>query len=120
VARGPNNLVYPWGNDFVAANVVYGSNSNNRTAPVGSRAGGVSWVGALDMSGNVREWVSSVYGAYPYDENDESVSDNTNSRVLRGGSWNFNLTDVRSGDRYRDIPTYRSDFVGLRCVRSQE
>jgi len=115
-ARGPNNLTYPWGNDFVADNVVYGGNSG--TAPVGSRPNGASWVGAMDMSGNVWEWVSSLYGAYPYNETDESVSDNTLGRVFRGGSWVNNLPYVRSVYRVRSIPTGRDNDVGLRCVRS--
>ena len=119
-ARGPNNLTYPWGNDFVADNVVYSNNSNRRTAPVGSRAGGVSWVGAIDMSGNVLEWVSSLYGAYPYDETDENISNNSSVRVLRGGSWYSILTDVRSVYRGGSTPTVRGIDVGLRCVRSQE
>ncbi len=120
-ARGSNNLTtYPWGNDFVADNVVYSNNSNRRTAPVGSRAGGVSWVGAIDMSGNVLEWVSSLYGAYPYDETDENISNNSSVRVLRGGSWYSILTDVRSVYRGGSTPTVRGIDVGLRCVRSQE
>lgn len=121
-ARGPNNLIYPWGNEFVADNVVYSSNSNGRTAPVGSRVGGVSWVGAMDMSGNVWEWVSSLYGSnsYPYDEeNDESVNYNTNSRVLRGGSWSYSADGVRSANRFRDSPSGENYGGGLRCLRSQ-
>lgn len=116
-ARGPNNLIYPWGNDFVANNVVYEANANE-TAPVGSRAGGVSWVGAMDMSGNVWEWVSSLYGAYPYDENDESVNDNTNVRVLRGGSWDYYDFNVRASYRLWNSPTLLNDGRGFRCARS--
>ncbi|MCU0463837.1 MAG: SUMF1/EgtB/PvdO family nonheme iron enzyme, partial [Anaerolineae bacterium] len=56
-ARGPDGLVYPWGYEFIAENVVYSQNSNRQTAEVGSRPGGESWVGALDLSGNVWEWV---------------------------------------------------------------
>lgn len=117
--RGPNNLVYPWGNEFIADNVVYSGNSNNRPAPVGSRPGGVSWIGAMDMSGNVWEWVSSLYGAYPYDENDESVNDNEKSRVLRGGSW-YDFADyVRSAYRVRFTPSVVLNNLGFRCLRSQ-
>lgn len=65
-ARGPDNLVYPWGNEFVAENVVYGRNSGNVIAEVGTRPRGASWVGSLDMSDNVWEWVSTIYIGYPY------------------------------------------------------
>ncbi|MDX2076141.1 MAG: formylglycine-generating enzyme family protein [bacterium] len=118
VARGPNNLVYPWGNVFVGDNVVYAGNSNSRTAPVGSRAGGVSWVGAMDMSGNVLEWVSSLYGTYPHDENDENVSNNNNARVLRGGSWFNGDNFVRSALRDGFLPVEQINFFGFRCARS--
>ena len=47
-ARGPDSLIYPWGNAFIADNVVYFLNSENRTWDVGSRPQGVSWVGAYD------------------------------------------------------------------------
>ena len=55
-ASGPDNLIYPWGEELVETNLVFDRNSNNETAEVGSRPDGVSWVGALDMAGNVWEW----------------------------------------------------------------
>ncbi|MCL4256797.1 MAG: formylglycine-generating enzyme family protein, partial [Anaerolineae bacterium] len=115
VARGPNNLTYPWGNDFVADNVVYSDNSDNRTAPVGSREGGISWVGAMDMSGNVWEWVGSLYEPYPYDADHERIDDD-NQRVLRGGAWLDIDIFVRSTYRDRSIPTGEGDIIGFRCV----
>jgi serine/threonine-protein kinase len=59
-ARGPDGLIFPWGDQLISNNVVYEGNSLGETAAVGSRPGGASWVGALDMSGNVWEWVSSI------------------------------------------------------------
>jgi formylglycine-generating enzyme required for sulfatase activity len=60
-ARGPDSLVYPWGNDWNDNYAVWDGNSGYITAEVGSRPEGVSWVGAYDMSGNVWEWTSSRY-----------------------------------------------------------
>ena len=119
--RGPNNLIYPWGNEFVANNVVYDGNSNVRTASVGSREGGASWVGALDLAGNVAEWVSGSYEPYPYDSDDgreHNTGDDTSIlRVLRGGSWD-NL-DVYVRASYRNTgPTGVIDADGFRCSRS--
>jgi formylglycine-generating enzyme required for sulfatase activity len=77
-ARGPNSLTYPWGNTFDPSKVVYAANSGNYPVPVGSRPAGASWVGALDMSGNVFQWTSTAaseadpvkevqkYYRYPY------------------------------------------------------
>ncbi|MCA9909772.1 MAG: SUMF1/EgtB/PvdO family nonheme iron enzyme, partial [Anaerolineae bacterium] len=54
-ARGPNSLRYPWGNEWNENYAVWTGNST-KTADVGSHPEGASWVGALDMSGNVWEW----------------------------------------------------------------
>ncbi|MDZ4764130.1 MAG: SUMF1/EgtB/PvdO family nonheme iron enzyme, partial [Chloroflexota bacterium] len=92
-ARGPDALIYPWGNEFIAANVVYSGSSGDQTANVGSLPAGASWVGALDLSGNVLEWVSTIYDQdrypYPYraDDGREDIQDANNARVVRGGSW---------------------------------
>lgn len=123
-ARGPDALVYPWGNNFITDNVVYSGNSNNQTANVGSRPGGISWVGALDMSGNVREWTSSLYRDYPYNasdgrENNQSISTN-NYLVLRGGSWFNDTLYLRAPYRDRNAPNFRDNYDGLRCASSYE
>jgi formylglycine-generating enzyme required for sulfatase activity len=65
-ARGPDSLVYPWGNEFVGDNLVYGGNSGWVTAEIGSRPAGMSWVGAHDMSGNVGEWTTTIYDQERY------------------------------------------------------
>ncbi|NDJ62276.1 MAG: formylglycine-generating enzyme family protein, partial [Chloroflexi bacterium] len=119
-ARGPDNLIYPWGNEFVADNVVSGGNSGGQTAPVGSRPGGASWVGALDMSGNVLEWTSSAYEPYPYatdDGREGGNRTNDHTRVLRGGSFINTSHYLRSAGRVRDIPDGGLSF-GFRCARS--
>lgn len=126
-ARGPDNLIYPWGNDFDAANAVYSNSSNNQTATVSSKPSGFSWVGALDMSGNVWEWVSTLYKTYPYPtpnsilEQDSwiVINDITNNRVQRGGSWYDSDADLlRGAYRGGNVPDFHSNFVGFRCARS--
>lgn len=129
-ARGPDGLVYPWGNDFVADNVVYEDNAFGQTAEVGSRPGGVSWVGALDMSGNVQEWVSSLYQdhPYPYDAADgREVSgdiDGSRSRAKRNGSWchwdtgSENTSFLRAAHRSGQDPPYGNYSLGFRCARA--
>ena len=119
-ARGPDSLVYPWGDDFVADNVVYGGNSDAHTQTVGSKPSGASWIGALDMSGNVWEWTSTIYRDYPYHVTDgrEDTGDEDAVRVLRGGSWNLNQDRARAAYRLRSIPDVRIDSVGFRVVRS--
>jgi formylglycine-generating enzyme required for sulfatase activity len=116
-ARGPDGLVYPWGNEWVAENAVTNETSNSQTADVGSREGGMSWVGAQDLSGNVWEWTRSAYADYPYNANDgrENAS-STNSRVLRGGSWAYDVSRARAVSRSLSFPLDRGYSRGFRVV----
>lgn len=122
-ARGPDSLTYPWGNTYVAANVVDMGNSQGQSADVGSRPDGMSWVGAHDVSGNVWEWVSSIRLSYPYvkDEWRENPHDSSLDRVFRGGSWktpiNYAAYRTRSAFRSHDKPDFKDNFLGFRCVR---
>jgi formylglycine-generating enzyme required for sulfatase activity len=116
-ARGLDNLVYPFGNEFKMDLVVYSKNSNKSTATIGARPQGASWVGAQDMSGNVWEWMSSIHKTYPYkaDNARENMSSKA-ARVLRGGSWLNTPLDARAASRYHYAPHYRDPSIGLRCV----
>jgi formylglycine-generating enzyme required for sulfatase activity len=104
---------------------VYADNSGGQTADVGSKPGGVSWVGALDMSGNVWQWVSSIYRAYPYVPNDGRESSEVamdQLRVQRGGSWSNPDTDsLRSAFRNKLVASGMgadNAGFGFRCARS--
>ncbi|MDX2074821.1 MAG: SUMF1/EgtB/PvdO family nonheme iron enzyme [bacterium] len=120
-ARGMNNWLYPWGyNEFIADNAVFADNSNGQTADVGSRSGGASWVGAMDMSGNVWEWVSSLYQPYPYTAEDESDTNTDSIRVFRGGAWNNGEVQMRSTYRGGNFPTTIDGSIGFRCARDYE
>ncbi len=130
-ATGPESRKFPWGNDFDAARVVFKENSNGVTAPVSAsaRAPGAAWVGALDMSGNVSEWVSSLCYPYPYkvDDGREDLSviggfvdvllSPRKTRVYRGGSWRGGEGDLHSAARDWDSPDTGRDDVGFRCAR---
>ncbi len=121
-ARGPDGLVYPWGNDFVADNVVGLENSYGQTAPGGSKPGGVSWVGVYDLSGNLWEWVSDWYDADYYASSREvnpQGPENGQYRVLRGGSWDVSYsTFLRGAYRYNFFPPNGGNHFGFRCARS--
>lgn len=102
-ARGPDGLIYPWGNTFHGSKVIWSRNSDGHTWDVGGRLDGASWVGALDMSGNVWEWVVSVYGG----------------RMIRGGSWNDGSYDART-DALGYVPADSNDYIGFRCALDYE
>jgi formylglycine-generating enzyme required for sulfatase activity len=127
-ARGPDGLIFPWGDEWVDNSAVHGGNSRRQTSIVGSRPGGVSWVGALDMSGNVWEWVSTIYDSnpetdafpYPYDGTDrrEDLERTDVFRLVRGGSWDFFTNDLSAASRFRIDPNNWYLINGFRCSRS--
>ncbi len=131
-ARGPNRLVYPYGNEFDGSVTSYcdvsclaegadpgAMDGFSLMAPVGSFPGGASWVGALDMSGNAWEWVSTLYAEYPIITDSDVVYEagDTNERVVRGGSYLDNLFHLRSALRHHLAPNTALDTLGFRCVR---
>ncbi len=124
-ARGPDSLAYPWGNDFIADNVVYQDNAGGRTWAVGSKPGGVSWVGAYDSLGNVWEWVNDWYGSEYYGTLADGVvnpqgPNSGDNRVLRGSSWFLQGANARATNRYGNFPLYKIFDVGFRCALSYQ
>ena len=121
-ARGPDGWVYPWGNELDEDKVVDWNNSVGITAVVGSRPDGASWVGALDMSGNVWEWVADWYDADYYatlpEEAHYPLGPTTgHDRVLRGGSFNYPPVDARASNRAWNPPDDTTWDIGFRCIR---
>ncbi len=118
-ARGPDSLIYPWGDQFVPDNLVYDGNFNGQLSDIGSRPGGVSWVGAYDLAGNAWEWVSSLYRPYPYNAQDgrEDPNNTTDRRVYRGGIGSYIAYGTSAATRFRMDPSGRDWFVGFRCAK---
>jgi formylglycine-generating enzyme required for sulfatase activity len=91
---------------------------------VGSRPAGASWVGALDMSGNVSEWVADWF-AENYDEgspaSDPPGPPEGEVRVLRGGAWVGDCAvDLCAPRRGRFNPDSEDRDGGFRAARSFE
>ena len=86
------------------------------TAPVGSfRANAF---GVHDMIGNVWEWCEDNYDANYYSQRvgrDPQGPFSSEYRVLRGGSWNNDVSSARSANRLRVIPDFRVNH-GFRVV----
>jgi iron(II)-dependent oxidoreductase len=91
-------------------------------APVGAYPGGASRYGAEQMLGDVWEWTSSDFTAYPgfvsfpYREYSE-VFYGPDYKVLRGGSWATSPLVARVTFRNWDFPIRRQIFAGFRCAR---
>jgi hypothetical protein len=66
------------------------------------------------MSGNVWEWTSSFFGAYPEEANSGA------HRIYRGGSWSRRFPKWLSNSlRNRYLPEEWSASVGFRCAKSR-
>ena len=122
-ARGPQNLRFPWGNDWDPRKCCSDDNRgpHDRTFPVGSFPNGVSPCGALDMTGNVWEWCADWYGKDYYQQaprKNPPGPDHGSGHVLRGGSWGHVFAH-RSADRYFLKPDQRlpgwSDWASRYC-----
>ncbi|MBN2470700.1 MAG: formylglycine-generating enzyme family protein, partial [Anaerolineae bacterium] len=72
-ARGTQGYTYPWGEGEPACDFVVMDTCTPGTRPAGpdQRLAGASWVGALDMAGNVWEWTASWYDDRSYVNFDE-------------------------------------------------
>jgi formylglycine-generating enzyme required for sulfatase activity len=118
-ATGGNpDCLYPWGNHF---NSIYANTYESglgRSTAVGMYPHGASPVGALDMSGNIREWCLNGYETPEYTEvfaEDELAGQKT--RALRGGSWRYDQVVALTSYRYgRYTPDTRNDNLGMRLA----
>lgn len=104
-ARGTSGQAYPWGEEWMAGHANTKEANTTGTSEVGQYADGVSPYQALDMSGNVWEWVD-----------DWSDNQNTN-KVFRGGAWNAINTWGTTYARNMSPPGASQVNLGFRCAR---
>ncbi len=91
-------------------------------APAGAYADACCESGAVQMLGDVWEWTSSDFLAYPgfeafpYDEYSKVFFGDT-YKVLRGGAWATRRNVIRDSFRNWDLAERRQIFSGVRCAR---
>ena len=120
-ARGTDGRIYPWGNGSPDKSLLNFNNIVGDTSAVGSYPYGASPYGALDMAGNVWQWVNDWYGDTYYGQSPQSNPQGPasgNYRVLRGGTWDNDERTVRSAFRHRYYPSNGVSNIGFRCSRS--
>lgn len=125
-ARGSDGRLYPWGNQnptciyTVMGEGGYGCGTGS-TMEVGSKTPGASPYGAMDMAGNVLEWVDDwfhdTYGGAPIDGS-AWVSPVSSKRVARGGSYGDSAVWQRTTVRFAFNPASGAVGLGSRCCMS--
>lgn len=120
---------YPWGNDFDPNKANTAESGIGTTSAVGCFPGGAGPYGALDMSGNLREWTRSLWGkdwdkadfGYPYQpsaKREDLEAPRDILRVLRGGLFSTEAEYARCASRRKNLPDSRYGAYGFRVVVS--
>nr|WP_298413904.1 SUMF1/EgtB/PvdO family nonheme iron enzyme [uncultured Halomonas sp.] len=120
-ARGTDASLYPWGNTPPDDSRVFTSGRTGVTGVVGEHPAGASEFGALDMSGSLAEWTSSLMRPYPYDADDgREAGDQAGERVTRGGDYIYdaNAATLTATHRngFSNAPGRGHRHIGFRCA----
>ncbi|NJP07100.1 MAG: SUMF1/EgtB/PvdO family nonheme iron enzyme [Chloroflexaceae bacterium] len=141
-ARGPDGLLWPWGNEWREGLANSEEAGHGVTLPVGSYPDGASPYGALDMAGNAWEWCSTASPkAYPYEREDEwdevylerrgnwvidlegegnetdlERRSANNTTMMRGGSWFNPQEQNRGANRGTSEAHGNVNIIGFRLV----
>jgi formylglycine-generating enzyme required for sulfatase activity len=141
-ARGPDGLIFPWGNTWDGTLLVWNPTASGlgpkvEDEVVGSKPGDLSWIGAYDMAGNVGEWVNDWFSATYYATLPDGVINpqgpetgvwqtpvpqwvpGGTMRSIRGGEWyTSDPFGLRAAMRGRYLPDSFSSTGGFRCAMS--
>ncbi len=121
-ARGTDGRIWPWGNDWDPTKLSGNDGTGlvdgyAQTAPVGRFPQGASPYGALDMAGNLWEWVSDWYAPDFYLTGpaiNPQGPETGDGHVLRGGGWAESFDYTRYAKRRGGNPG--SLLRGFRCA----
>jgi formylglycine-generating enzyme required for sulfatase activity len=124
-ARGTDGRKFPWGNDALDCNLANYENCKNQADDVKTHEKGASPFGAINMLGNVAEWVSDWYDpdfyGTPAAATDPQGSAKGDNKILKGGDWSSPDKNIlRASFRHTEDPGNDRDDLGFRCARSSK
>ncbi|MBI5932877.1 MAG: formylglycine-generating enzyme family protein [Chloroflexi bacterium] len=118
-ARGTDGRAYPWGDDAPNMTLANFDNLIGAPLPVDRYALGASPYGALNMAGNVREWVADWYHEFYYMATplENPLGPPSGDRKsLRGGSYQDGAAELRAFNRLSHAPLSPGINRGFRCA----
>jgi formylglycine-generating enzyme required for sulfatase activity len=118
-ARGTNGSRYPWGDDAPDCARANYEDCVGSTTAADSQLPGASPYDALNMAGNVGEWVADWYDKDYYRDSPTANPQGPESgsqRVARGGSWYHPKLALRCAFRSSFPPGRRVAYLGFRMV----
>ena len=108
-----------WASDGITDSEKLGE-FQEKTTPVGHFKTSENQFGLYDMHGNVWEWCADSwhenYNNSPIDDSIWNPSDDSDSKVLRGGSWNDVLGSCRSAYRVCGNSALAYKSIGFRVI----
>ena len=122
-ARGTDKRRYPWGNTSPNPSLAnFEGSLVGESLPVYRYSAGASPYGALNMVGNVREWIAdwysdSYYSISPY--KNPKGPDTGTERSLRSGAYDASARGIFTTTRYKHEPQSPGLSRGFRCAETE-
>ena len=123
-ARGVHGRNYPWGDDHPNPRLAnFNGSLVGEALPAYRYPLGASPYGALNMAGNVREWVVDWFDPEYYAKSptiNPTGPETGTERSLRSGAYDADANEILTSTRFKHEPDSAGLSRGFRCAESDE